>query len=416
MISTRRIVRLPQVVADSIAAGEVVERPASVVKELIENALDAGARHVQVHLDGGGLIRIEVVDDGDGIADHELELAVARHATSKITSADDLHAVQTLGFRGEALASIAAVSDLKLVSRERGADAGATVHVRGGEVFERGHAGAAVGTRVEVCELFATTPARLRFLRSASAETAAAVRVVSELALLHHDTAFAMKCDDRETLRTAGGSLRDAARAVYGPRARDMLDIAFEGPITVRGAVSAPHAHRGQRGGVVLAVNGRRIVHRGLQVAVDEAYRGLIPTGRFPFGVVMVLLDPGDVDVNVHPAKREVRFRDDRRVFAAVQRACWAVLQTSPVATPPPLTWSTTTSSTPASTLQLADERVPFIAADGSHDERSASTLAQLAPLHALGQAGDSWIVAASGDDVVIVDPHAAHEKSLYMD
>ena len=422
MITAARVHRLPQVVADAIAAGEVVERPASVVKELVENALDAGAGRIDVSLHGGGLVDIEVVDNGGGIAPEDLELATARHATSKIASAADLARVRSLGFRGEALASIAAVSDLTLVSRDDSATAGAMLRVRFGDAHGRTLTAAPVGTRVQVCELFATTPARLRFLRSASAESAAALRTVTELALLHHEVAFSYRSDDREQLRTPGGSLRDALRAVHGVRAADLIDVAAEGPIAITGAISAPHAHRGQRGGLVLGVNRRRVHHRGLQVAVEEAYRGLVPGGRYPHGVVLIVCDPADVDVNVHPTKREVRFHDERRVFAAVQRACWGSLQASPAESGARLLAAAVApdADRPWTSPVVGEAALPLDAlglADGGDTDGRASqrSLAGLRPLRAVGQVGGQWMVAEAPGMLVLVDPHAAHEKAIYQ-
>lgn len=423
MIASARIVRLPQVVADAIAAGEVVERPASVVKELVENALDAGARRIDVSIHGGGLIDLEVSDDGAGIRADDLGLSVARHATSKIISSDDLARVRTLGFRGEALASIAAVSDLTVVSRAGAGATGASMRVRFGEAGVQMAAAAPPGTRVAVCELFATTPARLRFLRSAGAESAAVLRVVGELALLHHEVAFSLSSDDREQLRTPGGSLRDALHAVHGSRAGDMLDVHGAGEIEVRGAVSAPRAHRGQRGALIVGVNRRRIQHRGLQVAVEEAYRGLLPVNRYPHGVVLIEIDPAEVDVNVHPTKREVRFRDERRVFAAVQRACWTALQVSPVESgarvlamyAPPAPAADEAAAVPQpGVLELGDAAAAGRAGGGAPGEIHA--LSDLRPLRAVGQVGGQWLVAESHGSLVIVDPHAAHEKSIYQE
>jgi DNA mismatch repair protein MutL len=391
-----------------------------VVKELLENAIDAGAARVEVVIEGGGLVRIEVSDDGHGIPADDVELAVERHATSKIERVDDLDGVRTLGFRGEALASIAAVSDLRLVSCVRGATAGALLHVRGGQIVERVATAAPPGTRVEVCELFASTPARLRFLRSAQAEGAASVRAAADLALAHPDVAITCRNDGRVVLRSPGDSLRGALRAVFGPRAAAaLIDVAEPGTVAVTGAISAPSAHRGARGGIVLVVNGRRIHHRGLQVAAEEAYRGLIPAGRHPYGVLIVEVDPASVDVNVHPAKREVRFRDERAVFAAVQRACWTALRASAVytasatvtaaqhgvVTDPALGDASSTGAPPS-----------LVFADATETVAAAPTLAALTPLRALGQVSGEWIVAAAADAVVLVDPHAAHEKVLYAE
>ena len=255
MITAAPIRRLPQVVADAIAAGEVIERPSSVVKELVENAIDAGATRIDVVIEGGGLVRIAVVDDGTGIRGDDLELAVERHATSKIAAADDITRVQTLGFRGEALASIAAVADLRITTRSGTASAGATLHATNGAIVEVATAASAPGTTVEVCELFAGAPARLRFLRSVSTEAAAALRVTADLALTHPEVSFTCTSDGRAVLRTAGGTLRDAIRAVLGTRTeRDLIDVDEPGEIAISGAISTPLAHRASRNGLVLIV------------------------------------------------------------------------------------------------------------------------------------------------------------------
>lgn len=408
---TSRIQRLPQAVADAIAAGEVIERPASVVKELCENALDAGASRVDVELEGGGLVRIAVVDDGHGIAGGDLALAVSRHATSKIASERDLERVATLGFRGEALASIAAVSDLRITSRIDGVDAAATIRVRAGEVVESGTAPAPVGTRLEVCELFATTPARLRFLRELRTEAALASRMVAELALAHPGVAFTSRSDRRTTLRTGAGTRRDAARAVFGAQSEPhMIDVQTTGAVAVEGLISEPLVHRGTRAGLVLVLNGRRVHNRALMVAVEEAYRGLLPQGRHPFGLVVIEVDPADVDVNVHPTKREVRFRDERAVFSAVQRACWSALGARPVFSAPAPVAVSATHWPPEDTL------VTLTVAEG--EERPSGLPPVDAPpaLRAVGQIRGEWIVAEGPSGVVLVDPHAAHEKILYVE
>ncbi len=441
MITTAPIRRLPQVVADAIAAGEVIERPASVVKELVENALDAGATRVDIGIEGGGLVSIAVVDDGSGIEPDDLDLAVERHATSKIASAGDIARVETLGFRGEALASIAAVSELRLTTRTRGSDGAAVLHVRTGLVVDRGAAASPPGTRVEVHELFASAPARLRFLKSVATEAAAAVRVVADLAVTHPEVAFTCRNDGRVVLRTTAGSLRDAIRAVIGARAeRELLDIDSPGPIGVTGAISSPQAHRASRTGLVLIVNHRRVHNRALLTAIDESYRGLIPAGRHGYGVVSVEVAPETLDVNVHPAKREVRFSDERAVFAAVQRACWAALRAAPAigtAGDVPFAFAQHAGFDITAlevrdgegALEITGRYHPQVRArdtvDGAPPTRSVDadlrgagkeTATTLSVMTALGQAGTGFLVATTGDAVVLVDPHAAHEKILYTE
>ena len=434
---------LAPAVADAIAAGEVVERPASVVKELAENALDAGAHRVDVEVEDGGTVRIRVGDDGEGIAAEELPLAVARHATSKIAGVGDLEAVASLGFRGEALASIAAVAEVVLTSRRRDAGAGSRLRVRGSQTLEHAPSAHAEGTTVEVRDLFATTPARLRFLRSSRSEAAACARAVSDLALCRPDVAFSCRLDGRTVLRTPGGGLGDALRGVLGAEAAgQLIEIAGDGDVEVGGAISEPRAHRAARGGVVLVVNRRRIHNRALTVAVEEAYRGLLPGGRHPFGVVTVQLDPAEVDVNVHPAKREVRFREEGRVFAAVQRACWAAVQRGrPHSAAAHWDGMLGVGAQPMASLALHDaprvhgyatrpavwNRPPVPASGGGVGACTEPAVAlagtappggvaALAPLRSLGQAGTTWMVAESPLGVVLVDPHAAHEKVLYAE
>jgi DNA mismatch repair protein MutL len=454
VIAAAPIRRLPQVVADAIAAGEVIERPASVLKELVENALDAGARRIDIAIEGGGLVRIAVVDDGSGIAEDDLELAVERHATSKIAAAGDIARVGTLGFRGEALASIAAVSELRLTTCTRGAGGGATLHVRNGEVLSRAAAASGPGTRVEVCELFATSPARLRFLRSIATEASAAVRIAADLALTHPDVAFTCTNDGRMVLRTTGGTLRDAIRSVIGPRAeRDLLDVDAPGTIAIDGAISSPHVHRASRSGIVIIVNHRLVHNRALLTAVDESYRGLIPGGRHGYGVITVEVPAETLDVNVHPAKREVRFSDERAVFSAVQRACWAALRAAPALgahAPVELRdgfaigalrihdgdfangalsirdggFNVGAGAVADGDLDIVGWPVPHVSsgapdADASRPGSGRPTpngRGTLPAMLALGQAGSGFLVATAGDTVVLVDPHAAHEKVLYTE
>jgi DNA mismatch repair protein MutL len=431
-------------VADAIAAGEVVERPAAAVKELCENALDAGATRIDVDLEAGGLVRIVVADDGAGIPGDQLRLAIARHATSKLETVDDLARVRSLGFRGEALASIAAVSDLRITSRTAGEEGAWLLHARAGEVLEHRAAARAPGTTAEVCDLFHNTPARLAFLRTERSESAAAVRAVSDLALTHPEVGFSCRSDDRLVLRSPGGSLIDTAAAVFGRDAGELIAVEGPGEIAVSGLISEPRSHRGSRTGLVIVINRRRVHNRALVVAVEEAYAGLLPVGRHPFGVVEVTLDPAMVDVNVHPTKREVRLREEGRVFTAVQRACWAALQEARLSVAgirlpqlggglpgaagggePELELregpgSRTVELWPHALREAAvrdaggDDPAPISAREQA--EAAGHRLADLAPLRPLAQTSEGWLVAESPGDLVLVDPHAAHEKILYAE
>ncbi len=385
---------LPPHVADAIAAGEVVERPASVVKELVENSLDAGSRRVSVEIQGAGRTLIRVADDGSGIPADELRLAFLRHATSKVGSLEDLAAIATLGFRGEALASIAAVAEVECRS------SGARVRLRGGEVVEEGTAISVPGTVVEVRDLFSHTPARLKFLKSEAVEQAACLRVLQAYALLYPEVRFEVRLDGRSVLRTSGdGNARAAVAAVWGAAvAAELLEVRADG---VRGLVSQPRISRGNRDALLLAVNRRPAVSRTLAFAVEECYQGRLERGRHPLCVLDLELDPAEVDVNVHPTKREVRFRSERTVFAGLQRAVRAALAGSapyrmaPV--PEPGAWRAP---------QLHEAPPPLLA-----PPPPAPAAVALRPL---GQVMDGYLVAEGAEGVVLVDQHAAHERVLY--
>ncbi len=427
--SPRAIRLLPPGVADAIAAGEVVERPAAAVKELCENALDAGARRVEVDIEGGGLVRIAVSDDGCGIPGDQLPLAVASHATSKVDSIEDLARVRSLGFRGEALASIAAVSDLLIVSRVAGAEAAWRLHCRGGETLDHRLAARAPGTTALVRDLFQNTPARLAFLRAQASEAAACLRAVSDLALSRPEVAFTCRSGVRLALRTPGGTLRDAARAVYGREAAELMEVAATGEFGFAGLISEPRAHRATRAGLVVVVNGRRVWNRALVTAIEEAYTGLLPPGRHPFGVVTLDLDPAIVDVNVHPTKREIRLRHEGRVFVALQRACWTALQGSHLTAPPARLLPAFSAALggggragaagPGFPPLFGEEtrlNAELVLGEGEGAFRAASRLTELAPLRPLAQSADGWLVANSTRGLCLVDPHAAHEKVLYVE
>ncbi len=427
---TIRVLR-PEVAA-KIAAGEVVERPASVVKELVENALDAGATTISVQITGGGLETIRVSDDGCGLVREELELAFARHATSKLDD-EELLRIVTLGFRGEALPAIAAVAEVEMVSRPPDAQSAATIRLAEGAAVERGERGAPVGTSVSVSRLFARHPARRKFLRSPSTEANQIASVVSHYALAYPAVRFSLSLDGRQSLQTDGnGDLRDVIAAVYGAEvAAAMLPVQpGDGIVAVAGLTAGPQVSRAGRGYVSVFVNGRWVQSRRLAYAVEEAYRGMLMVGRYPIAVIHLRLPFEEVDVNVHPTKAEVRFRDESAAFGAVQRAVRAALlesATVAVATAAPtatLGLGVQPSSPPLLQAQVrplweharALERLregrapvePLPAAIGS------TPAAALPALRVIGQFGNTYVIAEGPDGMYLIDQHAAHERVLY--
>jgi len=406
----QRIAILSAAVADGIAAGEVVDRPAAVVKELAENAIDAGAARIDVRVEAAGQGLIEVVDDGHGIRPVDLPVAFARHATSKLRALDDLRSIRTLGFRGEALASIAAVAEVEAVSRSRDGGGGFRVRIHGGELLTAEPAGCSAGTRLTVERLFFNTPARLKFLKQPATENAVISRLVGELALGNPTIAFSLEVDGRRVIETPGiGDLRATFAAVYDSEtATAMLSVDES---SVRGLISPPALHRGTRDHVVVLVNGRRIQHRNLVFAIEQAYRGLREPDRFPLAVLNVLVDPAEVDVNVHPTKREVRFRNEGAVFAALERACYRALRQSPL--------YELQASAGGPVLELRESAIvssarvtsePGTPPQGEEEIQGS----RLPPLTYVGQLLNGYLVAEAPNAVVLIDQHAAHERVLF--
>jgi DNA mismatch repair protein MutL len=391
-------------VADAIAAGEVIERPASVVKELVENALDSEARRINIDVRGAGRTSIRVSDDGSGIPADELAIAFVRHATSKVSKLSDLNAIVSFGFRGEALASIAAVSEVECSS------GGATIRIRAGEAVEQGSGPLLPGVTVEVRDLFANVPARLKFLKSDATEVAAIKDVVGAFALLHPRVRFHLTIDARVAVSTTGdGDRRRAIAAVFGaPVAAEVLEMV--GMPLASGMVSQPRLSRGSRDGIVLAVNGRPISSRALVYALEECYQGRLERGRHPVAVIDIGIDPELVDVNVHPAKKEIRFRDEGTVFAALQRAVRAALDGSePFRYRPVESTSSVVAGRVAPQLTIHDASIALATA-----EPETGSTTELAVLRPIGQAGPGYLVAEGPHGLVLVDQHAAHERVLY--
>ena len=411
---------LPPDVASRIAAGEVIERPVSVVRELLDNAIDAGARRITVEAEEGGIRLIRVRDDGCGIPPNEVELAFERHATSKIRALEDLRRIRTLGFRGEALPSIAAAADVELLTRTEESPVGVAVTLVEGRVVRRSSRPAPVGTTVTVRELFARLPARRRFLASPTAEARAIAALVSHYALAHPEIAFELRLNGRRSFATAGdGELLHAFAAIHGAEtAAEMLPLQYEGAgIRVSGLAGSPAVHRGNRSGIATFINGRWVQSRSILFAVVDAYGGQLPVGRFPLAVVSVQLPEEEVDVNVHPAKAEVRLRDERAVQRAVRLAVVDALRATPPQpwsgpseTPPP---EPTLSERLRPALELRPEptqgRLPLAGRPMPAAQRTVLPL-----LRVVGQLQLCYIVAEGPDGAYLIDQHAAHERVLY--
>ncbi len=323
-------------VAAKIAAGEVVERPASVVKELIENSIDAGATQIRVELANGGLQLIRITDNGSGIPVDELPLALSRHATSKVASIDDLERIRSLGFRGEALASIAAVAEVTLLSRYREAEQGAQIAAHNGQISETTAAASPVGTTVTVRNLFSAVPARLKFLKSRNVEVSHCHHLLEQYALAYPEIRFSVASDGRQIFATSGdGQLSSVLLDIYGLQVAEQMtpissldglrDDDPERPI-VTGYTSLPACYKSTRQHMSFFVNRRWVMSRMLSYAAEEAYHSLLLAGRHPIAVINIAIDPAQIDVNVHPAKTEIRFLRERRVYAAILRAVRGVV------------------------------------------------------------------------------------------
>lgn len=413
---------LSRAVAARIGAGEVIERPVSVVKELVENALDAGASRVQVEIQGGGLSLIRVNDDGEGIPLAELELAFQRYATSKIKDVGDLDQLATLGFRGEALPSIAVVSRVQLTSRGPHDLTGGYVVVEAGAVVEKGRRGWPKGTSVVVRNLFFNVPPRLKFTKSSSTETSHITHLIAQYSLSYPEVKYSLVCDGRLTFHSPGtGKLIDALAAVHGAEtAEQMLRVSLTrdsaeegiGPLRVEGHVSPPTISRPNRHALSFFVNRRWVRSPLLARAVEEAYHTALPSGRSPIGSLNLCLPPAEVDVNVHPAKLEVRFLHEREVYNAIHSAVrQALLRHLSL---PALVRASTPVANLGSKLRLLDEYGDALPPGSPFRSTFGARVAREPLLRVLGQLDDSFIVAAGPNGLFLLDQHRVHERVLY--
>lgn len=443
MDPNRRIQVLPDVVINKIAAGEVVDRPASVLKELVENAIDAGARHIEVELVAGGRTLISVADDGVGMSRDDAILSVERHATSKIRDVHDIENVATLGFRGEALAAIASVSRFTLATRQADAAEGVEITMSGGRILDVKPVGAPPGTCITVRNLFFNVPARRKFLRTEATELSHARHVFLLYAISRPDLGLVFKADGREVHRLSGGSsLEERIRQLFGAElapAMRALDRAREG-IRVHGLASLPQVTRGDRGDQYVFVNGRPAGAPVIGHAIGEAYQAMVPRGRHPVLFLFLELPSDRVDVNVHPTKKEVRFRDPGDVRDAViegLRMALAMgatqgatsLGDSPVRDLMEAGRVTRALEVPdlPSLPAFAYPRMPppdmsgVVPSSSAPPSRTTEIQPQAAAAAApwswcriLGQVGGLYVVLETEDGIILMDPHAAHERVLY--
>ncbi len=426
-----RIERLPPQVANLIAAGEVVERPASVIKELVENAVDAGSTLITVEIRRGGASLMRVTDNGCGIAPDQAGTAFLRHATSKIRTQEDLFEVKTLGFRGEALAAIAAVSRIELFSRERGASAGVSLSLEGGSVTEQTECGCPEGTTVLVRELFFNTPARQKFLRRDATEAAHVQETVTRAAMAHPEISFRLIKDGAQSLHTPGnGVLLDCLYSVYGSEfARSLLAVESQ---AVSGFVGKPEAARQSRAMQFFLLNGRPVRSRTLTAALEEAYKNELPAGRVPVCVLHLHLPYDSADVNVHPAKLEVRFTRERDVFDMVYFAVKNALESD--SSRPELTLAAPKTAALSFSAPPADAGAPALPGQRAMSVRDpwtagepivwhglvpppapqASVLPGLRSWRYIGEALGGFLLVDDGEALVLIDKHAAHERILF--
>ncbi|MEW5873952.1 MAG: DNA mismatch repair endonuclease MutL, partial [Candidatus Zixiibacteriota bacterium] len=454
---------LPDRLIDQIAAGEVIERPASVVKELIENSLDAGATQIDIDIQQAGSGLIRVVDNGTGMTPDDVAACVQRHATSKIARLEDLSSLLTFGFRGEALASIASVSHLEIISRRRGQDAAVLMFWEGGTLSDQRDTGAAVGTSVSVRHLFYNTPARREFMRAPTTETRRLIETVTDAACVNYRVGFTLTLDERPTIATAPApDMKTRLVDLFGASLADML-IPFsggEGELSVHGFAGKPEIARANRDRILTYVNNRRVTALSLAHAATAAYGETIPRGRFPFTVICIEADPSRVDVNVHPTKREVRFANDRAVYEltyyAINKAAFSGPHALPVLpiretampaestplrlplraaaspeTPLAANDRTARAEFPASAPGMPSVEVPSVAHGLTFPARSGESLSASMPdqpqrdassaspsehddITNLWQFNDLYIIAAVGEELWVIDQHTAHERVLY--
>ena len=443
-MNQRKIILLDEPTINKIAAGEVIERPASVVKELVENSLDADAKRIELDIEDGGLALIRVSDDGCGMSAEDVRMSVLRHATSKISRAEDIFVISSLGFRGEALPSIASVSQFSLFSRFHTSDFGTQLQIEGGRMSDISEAGGSTGTIVTIKNLFYNTPARLKFMKSASTESSHILDILLRISLTRPDVSFILRNGNKVTLQTPGtGLLKDALAAVYGIQvSKELCEITYAGDsLSINGFISKPTIRKGSRQWQTLSVNGRVIASRSLNKAIDLSYQHTLPHGNYPVVYLDVRINPDQVDVNVHPQKSEVRFQDEKSLFRAVQGAIGQALSKieSPAEVATQFNYATEFStvrrtvqeglvfkSGDSAQLNHDSQNTPKIesgnvpVSDGLSDikvvtaQESSVKRKEISTLIPLEQISGLYILASDGNSLFVIDQHAAHERIIF--
>ena len=396
----------PEIVS-KIAAGEVIERPASVVKELVENSLDAGASQINVEVQGGGIDLVKVADNGAGIPASEVELSFRRYATSKISSLVDLESISSLGFRGEALSSIIAVAEVEILTKASSDVVGTYMYLKKGDVVRSESRSRSQGTTVTVHRLFHYFPVRLKFLKSVNRENSHIANILSQYALGFPEAKFNLLLDKRPSLQTVGnGDLRDVVNQIYGLEvAQRMLEVKAGDTFgRVSGLVSPPSLNRSNRSRISLFVNRRWVYCPLLMRATEEAYHGLLMDGKHPMAVINISLPAEEVDVNIHPTKAQVKFRHEQTVFAIAEEAVKRALAKAPIAKPRAMSFPATSWAQQGSWMIREKEPISI----------TALPAPGLPVLRVVGQIANTYIVAEGPDGLYIIDQHAAHERILY--
>jgi len=418
------IIILPKEVASKIAAGEVVERPVSVVKELLENSIDAGATEISIKIEQAGRKIIEVIDNGEGIAYEESDIALLRYATSKISSSEDLEKIESLGFRGEALASIAAISRFTIESKAVNKETGFNTVVEGGCKIGKKPVGRSVGTLIKVEDLFFNVPARLKFLKKDITERRLINIIVFRYALFYSGIRFSLVQEGKKILATNGkNNRREILSQIYDlDTAKSLLEVNFSDEyLQIKGYTSPLNISRSTRKEIFFFINGRLVKDPVLSSAITRAYHGLLMVGRFPITNLFINISPTEVDVNVHPTKAEVRLRNSSKVFTAIQRIILKTIAAyAPYAAVSPRIWKTHEFTEDKGNIKIAfngsGDPVQKTQLDGQliSVPWDPSKVSGLPLLRSIGQLGLTYIIAEGPDGLYLIDQHAAHERILF--